>query len=1303
MAKQVSEILVKLGIQGFEGLDKLKSSFRGLEKAIGPTDSAIQTARQSIIDFAGAGKQSIQSIQGQIDAFKGLQTQATIGGSVYRQLAGDVNRLSDTLKQLKNDYEEVGRAAKQTDKQIAAQFPARKPEAFRAQLAALNRQLDQLSVSARAYGDALTEITIRETAFGRAQARQGVIAGAQAVRAPLIGAMQPQQQLPNTLAALQLRISELSQDFQNLDRAGQPYQDTLAEINRLQRELSQATENGNADRKEEIRARIENYKQLTAENAALREQAAIRRSVERGRARAAGARVIEQPMRQISGLYQQIGQIGMQPILGDIEMMGNSYTRVSNDIKRATNASNGSIQSLNAQRSAWQMLRVQLDPASAGFAKASKQIEELDRRLGKLQQTQGRRMGGMQMAQAAGAAISGGIFGGPEGFLGGAIGGITGGVGGAFVGAAAGAQVGMLRQQLGGFADYAAQIQKMKIALDGAAGSQAEFNRAVAAATSATQNLNVPQDIAIQGMTRLTAAVKGAGGQVSDAELVFKNVTSAIKATGGSAEDVDGAITAMVQVFSKGKVSAEELSGQLGERLPGAVTKFAKANDMTLPELQKALEQGQVGLNELMNFIVQLGDEYAGVAGQIASSSQDAGARLTVAFNEMRIAVGEALQPIGAEFQEAFIPFIEGITPALEAVLPKIGELALGVAKNFDILAASLAALAAGAIANAIAQTGGLVAAFGALKAAILATNAALLLNPWVALAAGIAAATVGLIKYNQAQQEYKNLVDNGAGSTEELQDTQRRLEEQITAARKALEGSADGMGATGRRAMQLKMQVAELENQLARINKTFTVRLRLEREGFQFDESGQAKSYAVAGVTYDVKTGRPISGAQAPNQFPQLTGGDGGGSAKSAADKAARDEQRIQERLRNLAIETESIIKQALFKGKIAEAEIAGNKELAIRLRGEARAQQISQELERSLIGITDERVKQALLVKSQAEIESAGIDTAIELEQQRLAVIKEQNDELFRRAGFTPQDAMRGGAGAFDPSLPDLRVSPAESQMNKYREELEALSNPINAAVTGANAIGDAFGQAFQGIVTGSQSAQEALSGAFKAIGEAFIQMAAEIIAKQIAMIAFQAILKAFGGSTGSFGFSGAGPAQLPSGAGFAQGFSMPSLLANADGNVYAQNGIQPFAMGGIVTKPTFFKYADGGTFNNGVMGEAGPEAIMPLRRGADGKLGVAARLDGAMKRYRSTPGSAAAVAEGDAASLAATGAATMEPIDVRYSVERINNVDYVTADQFQQGMAQAAQQGAIQGERRAMRSLKNSASTRRGLGLA
>jgi lambda family phage tail tape measure protein len=61
----------------------------------------------------------------------------------------------------------------------------------------------------------------------------------------------------------------------------------------------------------------------------------------------------------------------------------------------------------------------------------------------------------------------------------------------------------------------------------------------------------------------------------------------------------------------------------------------------------------------------------------------------------------------------------------------------------------------------------------------------------------------------------------------------------------------------------------------------------------------------------------------------------------------------------------------------------------------------------------------------------------------------------------------------------------------------------------------------------------------------------------------------------------------------------------LKFADGGVFAQNGIQKFARGGIVNGPTMFPFAKG----IGLMGEAGPEAIMPLRRGADGRLGVAA----------------------------------------------------------------------------------------------
>ena len=60
---------------------------------------------------------------------------------------------------------------------------------------------------------------------------------------------------------------------------------------------------------------------------------------------------------------------------------------------------------------------------------------------------------------------------------------------------------------------------------------------------------------------------------------------------------------------------------------------------------------------------------------------------------------------------------------------------------------------------------------------------------------------------------------------------------------------------------------------------------------------------------------------------------------------------------------------------------------------------------------------------------------------------------------------------------------------------------------------------------------------------------------------------------------------------------------LFANAKGNVFNNGAIMPFADGGIVNSPVLFPMS-GGT---GLMGEAGPEAIMPLARGADGKLGV------------------------------------------------------------------------------------------------
>ena len=94
------------------------------------------------------------------------------------------------------------------------------------------------------------------------------------------------------------------------------------------------------------------------------------------------------------------------------------------------------------------------------------------------------------------------------------------------------------------------------------------------------------------------------------------------------------------------------------------------------------------------------------------------------------------------------------------------------------------------------------------------------------------------------------------------------------------------------------------------------------------------------------------------------------------------------------------------------------------------------------------------------------------------------------------------------------------------------------------------------------------------------------------------FKAIVNFLPGLGSFLGLGGAAPAAV--------GGEVTMASFSAKGNVY-DKGLKKFAKGGIVTQPQIFAYGSGGTGKFGLMGEAGAEAIMPLKRGSDGKLGV------------------------------------------------------------------------------------------------
>jgi len=315
-------------------------------------------------------------------------------------------------------------------------------------------------------------------------------------------------------------------------------------------------------------------------------------------------------------------------------------------------------------------------------------------------------------------------------------------------------------------------------------------------------------------MTRLTAAVKGAGGGIPEASAAFKNVTAAIIATGGGAEQVEGAITALVQIFSKGKVSMEEIN-QIAERLPGAFNIFADAAGKTGPELLKGLQKGEIGLNDLMSFVQELGVRFEDTANIIGNSSQSAGARLRVAFNDMQIAVGEALQPLGAEIQSVFADLLEDSIPALielanttVSAMRAVGTVLMSIINNLDLVVGSFAALGSAlAIGRVVAyakQIGDLTTIIGLARRETVqlikstATFAkmrgalTLLLNPWAALAAGIVAAGVGLYRAATANDRFNKSIRAGKVDLTEASEELQKMYERVNLLGVRLEGESN-------------------------------------------------------------------------------------------------------------------------------------------------------------------------------------------------------------------------------------------------------------------------------------------------------------------------------------------------------------------------------------------------------------------------------------------------------------------------------------------------------------------------------
>ena len=338
-----------------------------------------------------------------------------------------------------------------------------------------------------------------------------------------------------------------------------------------------------------------------------------------------------------------------------------------------------------------------------------------------------------------------------------------------------------------------------------------------------------------------------------------------------------------------------------------------------------------------------------------------------------------------------------------------------------------------------------------------------------------------------------------------------------------------------------------------------------LRRERAQLQSDVKAGTAATPAATAANAMGTPV-GATVGGGGGRAAGG---GGASKAADEAKRALE-IQKQQYQVADDRNTALKDTFALLQQTEAVAKRELELDIRLG----------QIAREFNTLKEE-------AKSADELAMVSLNENLEKKIAELEAEREINELLIERATLV---ANLVKASSMPTVYNELETQDAALQaiLDKY----PAIGSAADAAATLATS-------GMAAMIDGTKSAQEVFAEFLNTIANALMQTAAKMIAQYIA-IGIARMFAGMGGGVGNFAPSGPLAAVGNVNTDVSSFFSL-----NANGNAFGANGIIPFAKGGIVNSPTVFPFAKG----IGLMGEAGPEAILPLKRGADGSLGVMA----------------------------------------------------------------------------------------------
>ena len=217
-------------------------------------------------------------------------------------------------------------------------------------------------------------------------------------------------------------------------------------------------------------------------------------------------------------------------------------------------------------------------------------------------------------------------------------------------------------------ANVAAEMDRMRIALTGVVPDQESYNTSLEKVSTLSKKYGISQRLLLKGFTQLQASADAAGFGVEDTGNLMEGLLARTLASGKGLEEFKGVMLAASQILSKGKLQAEEARGQIGERIPGFMADLAASMNISMKELDKAMEQGEVTLKDFFKLGEDLLKNNEQTALKLAESYANAGMRLNTAVENLQASFGKLSMVLGAKFQNQATDLLEFFTKVVDKI-----------------------------------------------------------------------------------------------------------------------------------------------------------------------------------------------------------------------------------------------------------------------------------------------------------------------------------------------------------------------------------------------------------------------------------------------------------------------------------------------------------------------------------------------------------------------------------------------------------------------------------------------------------